>query len=232
MEAYRVPDTQREHWVSGPVFFLNRTFSAAWNIRCPDTSLKRTVSGPVNVLIFLDTPRIMECRWWTSHFLPFIFNKIPRYGLCYANIYSKRSRNVKILFRRMRWNSMIREVSVFSLARNSMVREISDTKKPLEFHGSWNYRCWNCGKTPWYAKIAARLLYLIRRYFQFPCMILKKVMLPFYSIDTSRYVSWSALHFIAFQGLFCGVVVLYWKWFLTLSTILPFSSRPSLIHFK
>ena len=46
---------------------------------------------------------------------------------------------------------------VFTLARNSMVREISDTQKPLEFHGSWNYQSWNCGKTPWYAKIAARL---------------------------------------------------------------------------
>ena len=41
-------------------------------------------------------------------------------------------------------------------------------------------------------------------------MILKKVILPFYSIDTSRYVSWSALHFIAFQGLFlwgCSIIL-------------------------
>ena len=126
MEGYRVPDTQRVHWVSGPVFFLNRTFSAAWNIWCPETSLKRSVSGPVNVLIFLDTPRIMECRWRTPHFLPLILTKIPRYGLCYANIYSKHSQSVKILFRRMRWNSMIREVSgVYSCPK---------------FHGAWNIR--------------------------------------------------------------------------------------------
>ena len=103
-----------------------RTFSAAWNIRYPDTSLKRGVSRPVNVLIFLDLPRIMECRWWTLQFLPFIFTKIPRYGLCYPNLYSKRSRHVKILFRRMRWNSTIHEVSsVFTSPK---------------FHGTWNIR--------------------------------------------------------------------------------------------
>ena len=108
------------------VFFLNRTFSAAWNIRYPDTSLKHGVSRPVNVLIFLDLPRITECRWWTLQFLPFIFTKIPRYGLCYPNLYSKRSRLVKILFCRMRWNSTIREVSsVFTSPK---------------FHGTWNTR--------------------------------------------------------------------------------------------
>ena len=32
-------------------------------------------------------------------------------------------------------------------------------------------------------------------------------------IDTSPYVFWSALHFIAFQGHICEVAVLYWKWF-------------------
>ena len=159
MERYRVPDTQRIHRISGPVLFLNRTFSAAWNIRCPDTSLKRSWSGPVNVLIFLDLPRIMECRWWTPHFLPLIFTKIPRYGLCYPNVYSKRSRKVKILFRRMRWNSMTREVSgVFTCPKFHGTWNITHSKT-REFHGSWNYRCWNCGKTPWYAKIAARLLY-------------------------------------------------------------------------
>ena len=124
MKRHRVPDMQRMHRVSGPVFFLNRTFSAAWNIRCLDTSLKRSVSTPVNVLIFLDLPRIMECRWWTLKLLPLIFTKIWRYGLCYPNIYSKRSRNVKILIRRMRWNSTLREVSgVFTCPK---------------FHGTWN----------------------------------------------------------------------------------------------
>ena len=139
MERYRVPDTQRIHWVSGPVFFLNRTFSAAWNIRYPDTSLKRGVSRPVNVLIFLDLPRIMECRWRTLQFLPFIFTKIPRYGLCYPNLYSKRSRHVKILFRRMRWNSTIREVSsVFTSPK---------------FHGTWNTRDSNTTGIPRFMKL-------------------------------------------------------------------------------
>ena len=139
MERYRVPDTQRIHWVSGPVFFLNWTFSAAWNIRYPDTSLKRSVSRPVNVLIFLDLPRIMECRWRTLQFLPFIFTKIPRYGLCYPNIYSKRSRNVKILFRRMRWNSTIREVSsVFTSPK---------------FHGTWSTRDSNTTGIPRFMKL-------------------------------------------------------------------------------
>ena len=126
MERYRVPGTQRIRWVSGLVFFLNRTFSAAWNIRYPDTSLKRGVSRPVNVLIFLDLPRIMECRWRTLQFVPFIFTKIPSYGFCYPNLYSKRSRHVKILFRRMRWNCTIREVS-----------SVFTTPK---FHGTWNTR--------------------------------------------------------------------------------------------
>ena len=109
---------------------------------------------------FLDLPRIMECRWWTLQLLPLIFTKIWRYGLCYPNIYSKRSRNVKILIRRMRWNSTIREVSgVFTCPKFHGRWDSKTTQKPLEFHGSWNYRCWNCGKTPWYAKIATPLLY-------------------------------------------------------------------------
>ena len=149
MERYRVPDTQRIHWVSGPVFFLNRTFSAAWNIRYPDTSLKRGVSRPVNVLIFLDLPRIMECRWRTLQFLPFIFTKIPRYGLCYPN-YNPNLHDTWRLYS-VECDEIPRYVKfrVFSLPRNSMVREIPGTQTPLEFHGSWNYRCWNRSKTPW-----------------------------------------------------------------------------------
>ena len=64
-----VSDTQRIKRVSGSVFFLNRTFSAAPNIRYPDTSLKRGVSRPVNVLIFLDhgvplmNARALAFRW-------------------------------------------------------------------------------------------------------------------------------------------------------------------------
>ena len=139
MGRYRVPDTQSIHWVSGPVFFLNRTFSAAWNIRYPDTSLKRGVSRPLNVLIFLDLPRITERRWWTLQFLPFNFTKIPRYGLCYPNFYSKRSRHVKILFCRMRWNSTIREVSsVFTSPK---------------FHGTWNTRDSNTTGIPRFMKL-------------------------------------------------------------------------------
>ena len=139
MEGYRVPYTQRIHRVSGPVFFLNRTFFAAWNIRYPDTSLNRGVSRPVNVLIFLDLPRIMECRWWTLQFLALIFIKIPHYGLHYPNIYSKRSRIVKILFRRMRWNSTISEVfSVFTCPK---------------FHGTWNTRDWNSTGIPRFMKL-------------------------------------------------------------------------------
>ena len=159
MERYRVPDTQRIHWVSGPVFFLNRTFSAAWNIRYPDTSLKRGVSRPVNVLIFLDLPRIRECRWRTLQFLPFIFTKIPRYGLCYPN-YNPNLHDTWRLYS-VECDEIPRYVKfrVFSLPRNSMVREIPGTQTPLEFHGSWNFWCWNRGKTPWYAKIATGLLY-------------------------------------------------------------------------
>ena len=129
MERCRVPDTQRIHRVSGPVFFLNRTFSAAWNIRCPETSLKRSVSRPVKVLIFLDLPRIMEWRWWTLQFLPLIFTKTPHYGLCYPNIYETRR------FHSVECDEIPRYVKfpVFSLARNSMVGE---TQKPLKNH--WN----------------------------------------------------------------------------------------------
>ena len=160
MERYRVPDTQRMHRVSEPVFFLNRTFSTAWNIRCPDTSLKRSVSRPVNVFIFLDLPRIMEYRWLTLHFLLLIFTKIPRYGLCYPNQYTSNVHETWRFFYvecdEIPWYVRF---PVFSLARISMVREIPETQKPLEFHGSWNYWCWNCGKTPWYAETATRLLY-------------------------------------------------------------------------
>ena len=129
MERCRVPDTQRIHRVSGPVFFLNRTFSAAWNIRCPETSLKRSVSRPVKVLIFLDLPRIMEWRWWTLQFLPLIFTKTPHYGLCYPNIYETWR------FHSVECDEIPRYVKfpVFSLARNSMVGE---TQKPLKNH--WN----------------------------------------------------------------------------------------------
>ena len=88
----------------------------------------------------VETPRVKPCkrpyfsrfaknpeyRWWTLHFLLLIFTKIPRYALCYPNVYSKSSRNVKILLCRMRWNSMILEISsVFTC---------------LKFHGTWNTR--------------------------------------------------------------------------------------------
>ena len=152
--------------VSGPLFFLNRTFSAAWNIRCPDTSLKRSVSTPVNVQL-----------------LPLIFTKIWRYGLCYPNIYSKRSRNVKILIRRMRWNSTIREVSgVFTCPK---------------FHGTWNIRDSKTTGIPRFMKLSMLKLWqnsLIREncntFIVLNSTILsismhdfEKVILPFHSIE-------------------------------------------------
>ena len=223
MERYRVPDTQRIHWVSGPVFFLNRTFSAAWNIRYPDTSLKRGVSRPVNVLIFLDLPRIMECRWWTLQFLPFFFTKIPRYGLCYPNLYSKRSRHVKILFRRMRWNSTIREASsVFSFPK---------------FHGTWNTRDSNTTGIPrfmmklpmlksWQNSLIRENCTKFDDTFNFHAWYWKKwyrLFTPLIPHDMFPGQHWTSLHF---RDLFVGVAVLYWKWFLTVPTILPFLSPP------
>ena len=183
MESYRVPDTQRIHRVSGTVFLQNRTFSGARNIRYPDTSLKSSVSRPVNVLIFLDLPRIMECRWWTPHFLPLIFTKIPRYGLCYPSIYSKSSRNVKILFRRMRWNSMIREVSgVFTCP---------------QFQGTWNIRHWKTTGIPRFMKLAMLKLwqnYLIRKncstFTVLNWMILSISMHDIEKSDTAFLVHW------------------------------------------
>ena len=88
MERYRVPDTQSIHRVSGSVFFLNRSFSAARNIRYLDTSLKRSESGPVNVLIFLDSPRIMGCRWWTHVPSRFAGSTIPLHTTSYYQISS------------------------------------------------------------------------------------------------------------------------------------------------
>ena len=62
-----------------------------------------------------------------------------RYGLCYPNLYSKRSRHAKILFRRMRWNSTIREVSsVFTSPK---------------FHGTWNTRDSNTTGIPRFMKL-------------------------------------------------------------------------------
>ena len=227
MERYRVPGTQRIRWVSGLVFFLNRTFSAAWNIRYPDTSLKRGVSRPVNVLIFLDLPRIMECRWWTLQFLTFIFTKIPRYGLCYPNLYSKRSRHAKILFRRMRWKSTMREVSsVFTSPK---------------FQGTWNTRDSNTTGIPRFMKLPMLKSWqnsLIRENCNtFLVLNLTILSISIHDIEKSdtafllefllnQQSAWSAVHFIAFQGLICGVAVLYWKWFLTVPTILPFLSPP------
>ena len=81
----------------------------------------------------------MKCRWWTLQFLPPIFTKILRYGLCCPNIYSKRSRNEKILFLRMGWNSTIREVSgVFTCPK---------------FHGTWDTRDSNTTEIPRFMKL-------------------------------------------------------------------------------
>ena len=156
MDRNRVPDTQRVHQVSGPVFSLNWTFSGAWNIRYPDTSLKHGVSRLVNVFIFLDLPRIMECSWrtlqfLTPDFLPLNFTKIHAADcvilICTLNVHET-WRFHAIKCDQISWCV---KFPVFTLARNSMVGEIPD--------GSWNYQCSKCGETSWYAKVSTLLVY-------------------------------------------------------------------------
>ena len=50
--------------------------------------IKRGVSRPVNVLIFPDLPRIMECRWWTHVRSRFAGSTIPVYTMSYYQISS------------------------------------------------------------------------------------------------------------------------------------------------
>ena len=142
MEGYRGPDTQRVHWVSGPVFFLNRTFSAAWNIRCPDTSLKRRVSRPVNVLTFLDTPSIKKFYRNPSakrvcFSLSINFHATDGVILIYLQNVNEMWRfhavkcheipwYVKIPVFSLDWNSTVHEIPAFWQHWNSTVHEISN----------------------------------------------------------------------------------------------------------
>ena len=104
----------------------------------------------------------------------------------------------------------------------------------MKFHDTWSFRCFHLPEIPWYVKyqtlknhwnstvheitdveIVAKLpdtRKLQHVYwsefddtFNFYAWSIEKVIPPFYSIDTSRYVSWLTLHFISSNaGVFRG----------------------------
>ena len=106
------------------------------------------------------------------------------------------------------WNSTVHEITDVEI-----VAKLPDTRKLQhvycpKFDDTFNFHAWYWKR--WY-----RLFTPLIRHDMFPTEFL-----------LNQQSAWSALHFITFQGLICGVAVLYLKWFLAVPTILPFLSPP------